>query len=411
MKTLTALRRGSFALVLAAMLLGASSSSSAFVAVSVAIAPPLIPVYEQPLIPGPGYIWVPGYWAWGADGYYWVPGTWVLAPFVGALWTPGYWAWDGGYYAWYPGYWGPRVGFYGGIDYGFGYFGVGYVGGYWDRGGFYYNRACNNVNTTYIRNTYVQNVTVNTSAPRVSYNGGTGGIVATATAQDRLARNERHVGLTAVQQRHERAASLERTQLASVNHGVPTFTATTRPATDAAALRSGGHREARIERGAPQGAERFNAGPNREARVERGPQGQGAVNAGPPRANREARIERGPQAQGTVNAGPPRVNREPRIERGPQAQGAVNAGPPRANRETRIERGPQGPSAVNAGPPRANREARIERGGPPPNAGGGQSMARVQNAPQPQSQPHPQGQPQPQGQPRGGEHQEKEKQK
>src|SRR5207245_1287518 len=155
-------------------------------------------------------------------------------------------------------------------------------------------------------------------------------------------------GLTAVQQRHERAASLERTQLASVNHGVPTFTATTRPATDAAALRSGGHREARIERGAPQGAERFNAGPNREARV----------------------------------------------ERGPQAQGAVNAGPPRANRETRIERGPQGPSAVNAGPPRANREARIERGGPPPNAGGGQSMARVQNAPQPQSQPHPQGQPQ-----------------
>ena len=428
MKTLTALRRGSFALVLAAMLLGASSSSSAFVAVSVAIAPPLIPVYEQPLIPGPGYIWVPGYWAWGPDGYYWVPGTWVLAPFVGALWTPGYWGWDGGYYAWYPGYWGPRVGFYGGINYGFGYFGVGYVGGYWDRGGFYYNRACNNVNTTFIRNTYVQNVTVNTSAPRVSFNGGSGGVVATATAQDRLARNERHVGLTAVQQRHERAASLERTQLASVNHGVPSFTATTRPATDAAALRSGGHREARIERGAPQGAERFNAGPNREARVERGPQGQGAVNAGSPRANREARIERGPQAQGSVNAGPPRVNREariergpqgqgavnagpprvnrePRIERGPQAQGAVNAAPPRANREARIERGPQGPSAVNAGPPRANREARIERGGPPPNAGGGRppEMARAQNM------PHPQGQPQPQGQPRGGrgaEHQE-----
>ena len=346
MKTLIALRRGSFALVLAAMLLGASSSSSAFVAVSVAIAPPLIPVYEQPLIPASGYIWVPGYWGW-----------------------------DGGYYAWYPGYWGPRVGFYGGINYGFGYFGVGYVGGYWDRGGFYYNRACNNVNTTYIRNTYVQNVTVNTSAPRVSYNGGTGGIVATPTAQDRLARNERHVGLTAVQQRHERAASLERTQLASVNHGVPSFTATARPATDAAALRSSAHREARIERGS---------------------QGQGAVNAGAPRANKEARIERGPQGQGAVNAGPPRANREARIERGPQAQGTVNAGPPRVNREARIERSPQAQGAVNAAPPRANREVRVERGGPPPNAGagGGQSMARVQNAPQPQGQP--------QGQPRGG---------
>src|SRR5437867_6005228 len=332
MKTLIALRRGSFALVLAAVLLGASSSSSAFVAVSVAIAPPLIPVYEQPLIPAPGYIWVPGYWAWSPDGYYWVPGTWVLAPYVGALWTPGYWGWDGGYYAWYPGYWGPRVGFYGGINYGFGYFGVGYVGGYWDRGGFYYNRACNNVNTTFIRNTYVQNVAVNTSAPRVSYNGGSGGIVATATAQDRLARNERHVGLTAVQQRHERAASLERTQLASVNHGVPSFTATARPATDAAALRSSAHREARIERGS---------------------QGQGAVNAGAPRANREARIERGPQAQDGGNAGPPRANREARIERGPQAQGTGNAGPPRGNREAPMERGPPAPRGGNRGSRRA----------------------------------------------------------
>src|SRR4029453_9094081 len=203
MNFLTALYRGSLlrALVLAAMLLGASSSSSAFVAVSVSIAPPAIPVYEQPLIPGPGYIWAPGYWAWGPDGYYWVPGTWVLPPFVGALWTPGYWGWDGSYYAWYPGYWGPHVGFYGGINYGFGYFGFGYVGGYWDHGGFYYNRACNNVNVNYVRNTYVQNVTVNTSGPRVSYNGGVGGLIATPTAQERLARSERHVGLTSVQQR------------------------------------------------------------------------------------------------------------------------------------------------------------------------------------------------------------------
>ena len=29
-------------------------------------------------LPGPGYIWTPGYWAYDpADGYYWVPGTWV----------------------------------------------------------------------------------------------------------------------------------------------------------------------------------------------------------------------------------------------------------------------------------------------------------------------------------------------
>ena len=26
-----------------------------------------LPVYEQPVIPGPGYIWTPGYWAWSPD--------------------------------------------------------------------------------------------------------------------------------------------------------------------------------------------------------------------------------------------------------------------------------------------------------------------------------------------------------
>src|ERR1700756_3073681 len=58
--------------------------------------PPLLPEYEQPPIPAPGYIWTPGYWAYGADDYYWVPGTWVQPPAVGLLWTPGYWGWFNG---------------------------------------------------------------------------------------------------------------------------------------------------------------------------------------------------------------------------------------------------------------------------------------------------------------------------
>jgi hypothetical protein len=40
---------------------------------------PELPVYEQPICPGDGYIWTPGYWAWDGE-YYWVPGTWVMAP-------------------------------------------------------------------------------------------------------------------------------------------------------------------------------------------------------------------------------------------------------------------------------------------------------------------------------------------
>src|ERR1700753_1060348 len=94
------------------------------VGVSVGIAPPAIPVYDQPAMPGDGYIWTPGYWAYGPDGYYWVDGAWVYPPYVGALWTPGWWGGYGGGYFWHAGYWGRSIGYYGGINYGFGYFGT-----------------------------------------------------------------------------------------------------------------------------------------------------------------------------------------------------------------------------------------------------------------------------------------------
>ena len=59
------------------------------------------------------------------------PGVWVRPPQVGLLWTPGYWGWGGGAYLFHAGYWGPHVGFYGGVNYGFGYGGVGFGGGRW----------------------------------------------------------------------------------------------------------------------------------------------------------------------------------------------------------------------------------------------------------------------------------------
>ena len=124
--------------------------------VAVSFGPPPLPVYEQPLCPGEGYIWTPGYWAYDPDfgDYYWVPGTWVLAPQVGFLWTPGWWGWGGGGFLFHEGFWGPVVGFYGGINYGFGYFGHGYEGGRWENDRFYYNRAVNNVKVTNIHNVY-----------------------------------------------------------------------------------------------------------------------------------------------------------------------------------------------------------------------------------------------------------------
>src|SRR5215472_15928502 len=130
------------------------------VGVAVAFPPPDLPVYVQPLCPGADYLWVPA--------------TWVLAPEPGFFWTPGYWAWGGNGFFFTAGYWGPVVGFYGGINYGFGYFGHGYEGGRWERGHFYYNRTVNHINEREIHNVYETRIE-NRNETRVSFNGGNGG--------------------------------------------------------------------------------------------------------------------------------------------------------------------------------------------------------------------------------------------
>ena len=214
------------------VLLGAAHATFAQVDIAITIAPPALPVYEQPICPGDGYIWTPGYWAYDydIDDYYWVPGTWVLAPEVGFLWTPGYWAWGGDRFVFYDGYWGPHVGFYGGIVYGFGYFGEGYEGGRWENGHFFYNRAVNNVNITEIHNVYNTTVVNNTTVNRVSYNGGNGGIDRRPTPQEEAVAHERHIPPVAAQTQHVQAARTNPQLRASVNRGKPPIAATPRPA-------------------------------------------------------------------------------------------------------------------------------------------------------------------------------------
>ena len=63
--------------LLALLILAIPAGSFAQFGVSVTIAPPALPVYTQPMAPGAGYLWTPGYWANGDQGYFWVPGTWV----------------------------------------------------------------------------------------------------------------------------------------------------------------------------------------------------------------------------------------------------------------------------------------------------------------------------------------------
>ncbi len=223
MKSLPFLRK----LVVAAAVALVPAASFAGVFISVGFAPPVLPVYTQPLCPGDGYLWTPGYWGYGDAGYYWIPGVWVRPPQVGLLWTPGYWGWNGGAYAFNAGYWGPHVGFYGGINYGFGFGGVGFIGGRWDGGHFAYNTAVNNVNRTVIHNTYVQNTTINNTVVNnhTSFNGGTNGIQARPSAQDAQFQHEQHIQPTTAQQQHFQSAALDRGNLASANGGHPQMAA------------------------------------------------------------------------------------------------------------------------------------------------------------------------------------------
>jgi hypothetical protein len=208
--------------------LSASGAAFAQVRVAIAVGPPVLPVYEQPICPGDGYIWTPGYWDYDYDAadYFWVPGTWVLAPEVGFLWTPGWWGWGGSGFVFTAGFWGPTIGFYGGINYGFGYFGHGFDGGRWEGGHFFYNTAVWHVGDGF-HNVYNERVDIRNDS-HVSFNGH-GGIDARATSEEEAAARQRHVGPVAAQTQHIEAARSDPQQRASVNHGRPGVVATARP--------------------------------------------------------------------------------------------------------------------------------------------------------------------------------------
>ena len=235
--------------------LAAPASAQLSLGISVRLAPPPLPVYAQPALPGPDYLWTPGYWAWDNDvqAYFWVPGTWVRAPRPGLLWTPPWWGWSDGLYVFHGGYWGPHIGFYGGVPYGFGYTGFGYQGGYWNGGHVFYNRTVNNISNVNVTNVYQRNAAVN-RVTRVSYNGGPGGVQAQPTDQEQQAAREQHIAATGGQQAHVAAAHADRQAFAPANHGRPPTAATPRPLTapaDAQPVRRVAAQGAMADRPAP----------------------------------------------------------------------------------------------------------------------------------------------------------------
>jgi hypothetical protein len=225
---------GSARWILMALLLSlVPASSYAGVFISVGFAPPVLPVYEQPPCPEAGWMWTPGYWAYGPDGYYWVPGEWVPAPYEGALWTPGYWGFGDAVYVWHPGYWGPHVGYYGGVNYGFGYMGVGFAGGIWRDHDFVYNTAVVRVDERVIHTTYIDRRIVERDTivndRRVAFSGGPGGIRHEPLPEERIAERDRHMERTSFQTARVDAARNDHNAYFRNNGGHPMNPVAERP--------------------------------------------------------------------------------------------------------------------------------------------------------------------------------------
>ncbi|MDR3722966.1 MAG: YXWGXW repeat-containing protein [Terracidiphilus sp.] len=223
----------SIRLILVAFLLSlVPASSFAGVFISVGFAPPILPVYDVPPCPEPGWIWTPGYWAYGPDGYYWVAGAWVPTPYEGALWTPGYWGWSSGQYIWHTGYWGNHVGYYGGINYGGGYFGIGFAGGEWRGRDFFYNtevyRVGPGVRYQFRDRGYRDHAYVDRDR-HIGFSGGPGGIRHEMDARERMAEHDRHVGATNFQMSHENHFRDDRSSYFRNNNGRPSQMGMERP--------------------------------------------------------------------------------------------------------------------------------------------------------------------------------------
>ena len=380
------------------LMLTVACASFAAVFISVTVGPPPLPVYVQPPCPEPGFIWIPGYWAWGPFGYYWVPGYWAEPPYAGVYWTPGYWGWDDVSVAflWHEGYWGPHVGYYGGINYGFGYFGVGFVGGEWRGDRFFYNRAVVNINETRITNVYVnRTVIVNRTENHVSFNGP-GGIQRRPTQAELVATRDRHVDPTPLQGRHRNEAERNPQFQVKNNGGKPQVAATTRPADFRSgavpARATGGRVDTTV----------LNATPKNMPPPRRGAETQGRATGGetaPGGAMRGGRPETaGGGAPGRPETGRPETRGRPETNR-PETGGGRPFTPSGRPETSRPETGGNRPAAPS-GRPEAGRpetgggrpSAEERRGGPPEERRGGppeRSVAPPRNEPTRQQQERP----------------------
>lgn len=96
-------------LLATALLVGASACvylpPPGALVVAAAFGPPRPRVEVIGVAPGPGHVWIGGFWRWDRVAYAWVPGRWALRPHPRAVWVPGRWRHHSRGWYWIEGRW------------------------------------------------------------------------------------------------------------------------------------------------------------------------------------------------------------------------------------------------------------------------------------------------------------------
>jgi hypothetical protein len=97
------------AVVLSALAFPPAASARVFIRAGIPVFGPPPPLRHEVVVvrPGPGYVWVPGYWDWRPvrHRYVWVSGVWRRPPHVHAVWVGPHVGYRHHHRYYYRGYW------------------------------------------------------------------------------------------------------------------------------------------------------------------------------------------------------------------------------------------------------------------------------------------------------------------
>jgi hypothetical protein len=85
------MKRLTSSVALAVLVLSSAATLSADTRVYVHVGPPAPRNDVVVVAPGPGYVWVPGYYTWSGTANVWAPGRYVHPPHAGAVWVAPHW--------------------------------------------------------------------------------------------------------------------------------------------------------------------------------------------------------------------------------------------------------------------------------------------------------------------------------